>query len=268
MMGGHRHVDLMGLELAPLSEAETVEHVLTALDERRGGWICPVNLDVLRQVVDSGELRELVAVADLAVADGMPLLWASRLQRTPLPERIAGSSLVVSLSRELAGRARSVYLLGGGNEGTSALAAERLRDAYPGLRVAGTCCPPFGFERSPEEKQQVMSEVAAAEPDAVFVGLGFPKQDRLIAELRGELPHAWFVSCGGTFSFLAGEVRRAPPLLQRLGLEWVHRLAQEPTRLARRYLVEGLPFAARLAAFSGRRRLARSSTGQARPRPG
>ncbi len=261
MTADPRRVELMGLGLAALSEAQAVARVLAALDARHGGWICPVNLDVLRQVVDSRELRELVASADLPVADGMPLLWASRLQRTPLPERIAGSSLVVSLSAALAGRGRSVFLLGGGNEGTSAAAAERLRQASPGLRVAGTCCPPFGFERSPQEKRRVTDEVVAAAPDVVFVGLGFPKQDRLIAELRGELPSAWFVSCGGTFSFLAGEVRRAPPLLQKLGLEWVHRLAQEPTRLARRYLVEGLPFAARLAAFSGRRRLARPATG-------
>lgn len=261
MTAAPRHVELMGLELAAVSEAETVAHVLASLEQGRGGWICPVNLDVLRQAADSGELRELVAGAELAVADGMPLLWASRLQRTPLPERIAGSSLVVSLSAALAGRGRSVYLLGGGNEGTSATAAERLRDASPGLRVAGTCCPPFGFERSPQPKRQVIDQVIAAEPDVVFVGLGFPKQDRLIAELRGDLPGAWFVSCGGTFSFLAGEVRRAPPLLQRLGLEWVHRLAQEPSRLARRYLVEGLPFAARLAAFSGRRRLAGPAAG-------
>lgn len=256
MSAAPRRVELMGLQLAALSEAEAAAHVLAALDEGRGGWICPVNLDVLRQVVNSAELRELVASADLSVADGMPLLWASRLQRTPLPERIAGSSLVVSLSGELADRDRSVYLLGGGNEGTSALAAERLRELSPGLRVAGTCCPPFGFERSPQDQRQVMSEAISAEPDVVFVGLGFPKQDRLIAELREQLPRAWFVSCGATFSFLAGEVRRAPPLLQRLGLEWVHRLAQEPTRLARRYLIEGLPFAARLAASSGRRRLA------------
>jgi N-acetylglucosaminyldiphosphoundecaprenol N-acetyl-beta-D-mannosaminyltransferase len=252
-----RQVELMGLELAGLSEAETVAHVLAALDEQRGGWVCPVNLDVLRQVVASAGLRELVASAELAVADGMPLLWASRLQGTPLPERIAGSSLVVSLSAGLAPRGRSVYLLGGGNPGTSAAAAERLRELSPGLRVAGTCCPPFGFEHSAGEHARVVSEVIAAAPDVVFAGLGFPKQDRLVSELREELPRAWFVSCGGTFGFLAGEQRRAPLLLQRLGLEWVHRLAQEPSRLARRYLVEGLPFAARLAAFSGRRRLAR-----------
>lgn len=247
-------VTVMGLELAALDEAEAAGHAVAALEEHRGGWICPVNLDVLRQVVDDPGLRELVGRADLLVADGMPLLWASRLQRTPLPGRVAGSSLVVTLSRELSRRGGSVYLLGG-NEGTADAAGRWLRGVNPGLRVAGSCCPPFGFERSLEQRSRVIGEVVSADPAVVFVGLGFPKQERLIVELRERLPRAWFVSCGGTFSMLAGEAPRAHPLVQRLGLEWVHRLALEPRRLARRYLVQGLPFAARLGAASARQRL-------------
>ncbi len=247
-------VSLMGLELAALDEAAAAGETMAALEEGRGGWVCPVNLDVLRQVVESAELRELVDGADLRLADGMPLLWASRLQRTPLPERVAGSSLVVSLSGELAHRGRSVYLLGG-NEGSAAAAAGYLQGVHGDLRVVGWSCPPFGFDRSPEQLAAAIEEVVAAAPDVVFVGLGFPKQERLIVELRRHLSRAWFVSCGGTLDMLAGEVPRAHPLVQRLGLEWIHRLLLEPRRLARRYLVEGLPFAARLAAASVRKRL-------------
>jgi N-acetylglucosaminyldiphosphoundecaprenol N-acetyl-beta-D-mannosaminyltransferase len=249
------HVALMGLELAKLTETETTRFVLDALDDGYGGWICPVNLDVLRQVVHSEELRALVGSADLVVADGMPLLWASRLQGTPLPERVAGSSLILTLSAALARNNRSVYLLGG-NHGAAQAAGAQLQDTLPGFRLAGWSCPPFGFEHSTEQLAHIMRNVEEAKPDVVFVGLGFPKQDRLIAQLRERLPGVWFMSCGISFSFLIGEVRRAPPILQTLGLEWTHRLVQEPSRLAKRYLVQGLPFAARLTASSACRRRA------------
>ena len=253
------HVALMGVQLAKLTESQTADLVLAALDNGQGGWICPVNLDVLRQVVDQEALRDLVSSADLVVADGMPLLWAARIQGTPLPGRVAGSSLISTLSAQLARNDRSVYLLGG-NEGTAQAAGRHLQATLPGLRLAGSYCPPFGFEHSPEQLDRIMAALESSAPDVAFVGLGFPKQDRLIAQLRTLFPRTWFVSCGISFSFLVGEVRRAPPILQTLGLEWTHRLAQEPSRLARRYLVHGLPFAARLGTISVRQRLAGHST--------
>ncbi|QEC46653.1 WecB/TagA/CpsF family glycosyltransferase [Baekduia soli] len=243
----------MGLGLAPLTEEQTIEHVLDALDRGDGGWLCPVNLDVLRQTVEDPALNRLVAQADLAVADGMPLVWASRLQGQPLPARVAGSTLVRTLSERAAARDRSVYLLGG-NQGVAAEAAVRLRTDYPGLRIAGHRCPPFGFERDAREREAIAGDLRRTNPDIVFVGLGFPKQDKLIVDLRSVLPGAWFVSCGISFSFVTGEIQRAPVLVQRLGLEWVSRMIQEPRRLGRRYLVDGLPFAARLALSSLRLR--------------
>ncbi len=245
----------MGLGFAELTEAGTNKFVINALDEGRGGWICPVNLDVLRQVVQDNRIEDLVSSADLVVADGMPLLWASRLQGTPLPERIAGSSLISTLSAELAGRDRSIYLLGG-NEGAAEAAGARLQALSPGLVLSGWYCPPFGFEQSPQEIEQIVKMLISAQPDVVFVGLGFPKQDRLIVQIRQTFPATWFVSCGISFSFLTGDVHRAPRVVQAIGLEWVHRLAQEPRRLAKRYLVYGPPFAARLFAWSLSQRLA------------
>jgi N-acetylglucosaminyldiphosphoundecaprenol N-acetyl-beta-D-mannosaminyltransferase len=243
------HVTLMQLKIAKLTELETAGFVVDSLAEGDGGWICPVNLDVLRQVSHDNCLRQLVAGADLIVADGMPLLWASRMQGEPLPQRVAGSSLISSLSLTLRDHGRSVYLLGG-NEGSAEAACAQLHDTLPGLALRGWHCPPFGFERSTAELDRILARLEAAQPDVVFVGLGFPKQDRLIAELRPVLPAAWFVSCGISFSFLTGEVRRAPPVLQKAGLEWVHRLMQEPQRLARRYLLDDPPFAMRLFAAS------------------
>ena len=235
----------MGLQFAKLTEAATNQLVIDSLCQRQGGWICPVNLDVLRQSVSNDAIRELVNSASLIVSDGMPLTWASRLQGTPLPERIAGSSLIITLSAELGRHRRSMYLLGG-NEGTAEAAGIKLSEMYPGLRISGSHCPPFGFEKVASEIEHIEILLESAQPDVVFVGLGFPKQDRLIAQLRHKFPRTWFVSCGISFSFVAGEVRRAPKFAQTLGLEWIHRLVQEPRRLAQRYLVQGPPFAVRL----------------------
>lgn len=247
------HVTLAGLALDAVSEAEVVSTALGELDAGRGGWIVTVNVENLRVSVADPGVRALVDRADLIVADGMPLLWATRLKGDPLPERVAGSNLIWSLTGEAARRGRSVYLLGG-EPGAAPAAARRLQDVYPGLRVAGMSCPDHGFERDPREVARIVEEVAAAEPDIVYVGLGFPKQERLIAELRPHLPGAWFLGVGISIGFVAGQVTRAPVWMQRLGLEWVHRLAQEPARLGRRYLVHNVPFAVRLLVGSARAR--------------
>jgi N-acetylglucosaminyldiphosphoundecaprenol N-acetyl-beta-D-mannosaminyltransferase len=238
-------VPLMGLDFAAMSEGATIDYVLDMLADGHGGWLCPANLDVLRQWRGSEDVRELVSRANLVVADGMPLIWASGLQGTPLPERVAGSTLLVTLTAAATAAGASIFLLGG-NPGSAEAAVAKLTELSPDLRIAGTLCPPFGFETDPEWFARIAWALAEADPDIVYVGLGFPKQERLIVELQAEMPNTWFVSCGISFSFVSGEVRRAPVMVQRLGLEWLHRLAQEPSRLYRRYLVDGIPFLLRL----------------------
>lgn len=247
--GAVERVRLLGLELDAVTEAEAIATILHGLDVGQGGFVVTPNLDHLRQLSRVPELTALFRKPDLVVADGMPLVWASRLQGSPLPERVAGSELIWSLTAEAALRDRSVFLLGGA-PGTCAGAEERLRSCYPGARFAGNHCPPFGFEYDADEIERVRQVLRDAQPDIVFVGLGFPKQERLIAYLRAEFPKMWFLGVGYSFSFVAGVTPRAPAWMIRLGLEWLHRLTKDPKRLASRYLVHGLPFAARLFAHS------------------
>jgi N-acetylglucosaminyldiphosphoundecaprenol N-acetyl-beta-D-mannosaminyltransferase len=251
-------IDMMGLPIDRISESETVEHAIGGVRRGQGGWICPTNLDVLRQAVISPELRALVEDADLVVADGMPLLWASRVQGAALPERVAGSSLIHTLSQAAARSGASVFLLGG-DPGVAERAAARLSADIGGLMVCGTHCPPVGFEREPALMADIQAALRAARPDVVYVALGFPKQERLIRRLRAEHPSTWFVSVGASFSLVSGELARAPVWMRRTGLEWVHRLMQEPRRLTRRYLLDGIPFLIRLLAASARRRTAVAS---------
>lgn len=246
-------VELSGVRFDRLTEDDVVGQVTGALRTGRGGTIVTPNVDILRQVKQDAAARGYVEAASLVVADGTPLIWASRLRGTALPGRVAGSSLIWTLSAALAAEHRSAYLLGGA-PGAAARAGEVLAGRYPGLRIAGTAGPPYGFTDDPVALAAVCAAVRAATPDVVYVGLGFPKQEKLIALLAPELPGTWFVGCGAAIAFAAGLRRRAPRWMQRAGLEWLHRLGTEPRRLARRYLVHDLPFACRLLTTSLLRR--------------
>jgi N-acetylglucosaminyldiphosphoundecaprenol N-acetyl-beta-D-mannosaminyltransferase len=245
-----KRVDLLGLPVDQLTEADTIESVLGAVRAGRGGCLFTPNLHHMRAFANGADgavydRSSKLPGARLVVADGMPLIWASRLRGTPLPERIAGSNLIWSLTAEAARREASIFLLGG-NPGAAEACAERMRDEYPGVRIAGLMAPPHGFESDPRAIGEIVETLRAAAPEIVYLALGFPKQEELALQLASLMPATWFVGVGISFSFVCGEVRRAPQWMQGAGLEWVHRLVQEPRRLFRRYVIDGLPFAARM----------------------
>ncbi|MEI8195139.1 MAG: WecB/TagA/CpsF family glycosyltransferase [Phycisphaerae bacterium] len=258
-------ITLMGVEIDRLTEAQCVARIMADLAQNRqpahasdreggGGWVVTANVDHLRRLTKQPEYRALCRPASLVTADGTPLLWAARLQRTPLPERVTGSNLIWSLTAAAARDGRSILLLGGA-PGSADGASQVLQKKYPGLRVVGTACPPFGFEKDPTQMTALRELLLATLPDIVYVALGSPKQERFIAEFRQLLPGAWWLGVGISFSFVNGDVARAPKWMQHCGLEWVHRLCQEPKRLARRYLMEDLVFALGLLLRLGAARL-------------
>jgi N-acetylglucosaminyldiphosphoundecaprenol N-acetyl-beta-D-mannosaminyltransferase len=245
---------LMGVELHSVTEAQAIEHIIAELANGHGGVTVTPNLDHLRRCRTDLQFAALVAEAELVVADGMPLIWASRIAGCPLPERVAGSDLILTLSAAAAVAKRSIYLLGGAG-GTAEGAADVLTSRHPDLKIAGLSCPPVGFEASESEMAKLVADLVDKQPDIVFVALGSPKQEYLIERIRSSLPKAWWVGVGVSFSFLTGHVQRAPKLLQRSGLEWTHRLMQEPRRLFKRYVVHGLPFAAQLFSSAAAQRV-------------
>lgn len=247
-------VRVRGVGFHAVNEAQSIAWMIGEMEAGRGGWALTANLDHLRRLVHAPEYATLCAGATLVLADGMPVVWASRMQGTPLPQRVAGSNLVSSLSEAAAKAGRSIYLLGG-DPGTAEEAAAVLSSRYPGLKIAGLHCPSFGFEKDARALKHIEKLLTDASPDIVYVALGSPKQEKLIASLRGRLPGAWWLGVGVSFSFLCGRVKRAPQWVQRVGCEWLHRLMQEPSRLAGRYLRDDLPFAATLFADAVRRRL-------------
>jgi N-acetylglucosaminyldiphosphoundecaprenol N-acetyl-beta-D-mannosaminyltransferase len=251
-----RRIDLMGLPVDQLTERDTIETVLGAVRAGRGGCLFTPNLHHMHAFArgqDAEVYNRSAGLPRLVVADGMPLIWASRLRGTPLPERVSGSNLIWSLTARAAERGASIFLLGG-NPGAAEACAERMRAEYPKVRIAGLLSPPHGFEQDPRALDEIVATLRAAAPEIVYLALGFPKQEELAVRLAPKLPTTWFVGVGISFSFVAGQVQRAPRWMQACGLEWVHRLAQEPRRLFGRYVRDGLPFAARLFAHALRSR--------------
>jgi N-acetylglucosaminyldiphosphoundecaprenol N-acetyl-beta-D-mannosaminyltransferase len=256
-----RSMRLMGAPMGVVTEAQAVKIIIDAAEGSQGHWTITANLDHLRRYHCEPIAKSLIDEADMVVADGMPLVWASRLAGESLPERVSGSSMVWTVCEAAGARGLSVFLLGG-DPGVAERAADVFQDRYPGLEIAGTACPPVGFENDEQELDRIQRQATEASPQIVLVALPFPKQELLIRSLRGALPQASFLGVGISLSYATGDVSRAPSWLCHLGLEWAYRLSQEPTRrLARRYLIDGLPFGLRLMISAVWHRVRRGSLG-------
>lgn len=235
-MQGCRILDVTVHRVTAADVRERLEHFLHSGAPHQ---IVTVNMDFLRLARTNTAFRAALNTADLAVPDGVPVLWAARLLGHPLAERITGVDLVDMGARLAAERGYSIFLLGAA-PGVADAAAAELSRRYPGLRVAGVFSPPFG-ELSAEANARMVAMVRDARPDMLFVAFGAPRQDIWIARHRQELGVPVMVGVGGTFNFLAGRIPRAPVWMQRHGLEWLYRLKQEPRRLWKRYLLGDLP---------------------------
>lgn len=195
--------------------------------------IATVNADFVVNSLHDPELRRILQEADMATADGMPLVWASHLLGGPLPGRVTGADMVPALAARAAERGYSIYFLGA-REGVAAMAAEILQQRHPGLKVAGVFSPPptsvLEMERS------VFERVRDARPDILLVAFGNPKQEKWIRMYAPELQIPLCIGVGGALDMIVGVTKRAPAWMQRSGLEWVYRLLQEPRRLLKRYI--------------------------------
>jgi exopolysaccharide biosynthesis WecB/TagA/CpsF family protein len=245
---GGKRISLLGIPIDALTEKEVVDRIIFNWRRGRGGWVVTPNLDHLRILCRRPDLKHTIAeAATLLLADGMPLVWASRLQGTPLPARVAGSELILSLTAAAAQAGASIFFLGG-SPGAGDRTAALLATAYPGLKIAGVLAPPMGFELDPQKVAAIRDQIVAANPAVVYSCFGFPKQEWVIQQLREHLPGSWFLGLGGSLSMISGEFWRAPRWMRSTGLEWLCRLAQEPHRLFKRYIIQDAPFVWRLFA--------------------
>ncbi|REK18883.1 MAG: glycosyltransferase [Planctomycetota bacterium] len=205
-------------------------------------YVVTPNVDHVVMLDHHRGLQQAYADASLILADGMPVVLASRLLRRGLPERITGTDLVGEMLAAAAGNGGlRVFLLGAG-PGVAEQAAERIASKWPAVDVVGTYSPPFGFEKDAEENAHILQQIADCRPDVLIVGLGAPKQELWVHQHRHEIEARVALCVGAAIDFLAENKRRAPRWMQRAGLEWFHRMASEPKRLAGRYAHDAWQF--------------------------
>lgn len=233
-----RRVHLFGIDIDAVRMDQAVAQILIWVNGRDGEcrYVVTPNVDHVVLYQESDELRRAYSQASLVLADGAPVVAASRLLGRPLPERVAGSDLVPCLFNEAAWQRMPlrVYLLGG-MPGVGQGAAERIAAGWPGVKVVGLASPPLGFEHEPSLNRELVADINARAPDLLLVGLGAPKQELWVHRHYHELTVPAALCIGATIDFLAGHRSRAPHWMRRSGLEWLHRVLSEPRRLARRY---------------------------------
>jgi N-acetylglucosaminyldiphosphoundecaprenol N-acetyl-beta-D-mannosaminyltransferase len=194
--------------------------------------VATVNLDFLVNALADPDIMTILQQAELNLADGMPLVWASRLLGTRLPERVAGADLVPLLAQASEQHGWRIHLFGAA-PGVADRARSLLSDRHPGSRITSDAGPFIGDLEEPDAA--IIASIRAVDPDVLCVALGNPKQERFIAAYRGALGCPVMIGVGGSLDMLVGDKRRAPKFAQRVGAEWLFRAAQEPGRLGRRY---------------------------------
>lgn len=231
--------ELLGVPVDALTMQEVLDCVDKTVLDRGRLQIGIVNAAKLVHMRRDPTLEADVLSCDLILADGVPVVWASRLLGRPLPERVAGIDLMLGMLRPRNGNGYRVYCLGA-TEDVLTAAARRIAADYPHIRLVGLQNGYF----TNHEQPAIVAAIADAKPDILLVGMSSPKKERFLARWRDELGVPVCHGVGGSFDVLAGKVRRAPLAWQRLGLEWLYRVCQEPRRLWRRYLVTNTVFCA------------------------
>jgi N-acetylglucosaminyldiphosphoundecaprenol N-acetyl-beta-D-mannosaminyltransferase len=222
-----------GLEIQALTFEETVAAIAAWAADGSGGYVCTPNVDYVVKARRDKRFRAALEGARLRVPDGMGIIYGARIAGAPLRGSVTGRLLPEAVGRKLAQHEMSIALFGG-EPGTTAQAAAELRRR--GVSVSAAIGPPMGFAIDSEADSGYVQELATLRPQAVFVGLGAPKQELWMARHAADIPGAVVVGVGAAIDVLAGLRREAPRWMTRAGLEWAYRLVHEPRRLARRYL--------------------------------
>ena len=235
-------LDLGSLAVDRCSQAALIDDVLYhALYGDTTRQVVTANAQFYVLAKKSRRFRECLRTAEYVCADGMPIVWACTALYGSHVSRIAGVNLIERLCHRGAAYRLRVFLLGG-KPGASKLTAAMLKERYPGVQISGVDSPSYGFERNEESLRKVLDQIAESKPHVVFVGLGAPKQEFFIRDHIRRLNVPLAIGVGGSFEILSGQLKRAPVWMQSSGLEWAYRLAQEPTRLWKRYLVGNAEF--------------------------
>lgn len=226
-------IAILGVPFDNVTTPETLAIIAEMIASGQPHCAATANVDFIVQALEDVELRRILFDMHLVLADGMPIVWASRFLGNPLPERVTGSGLIPLLLAEAERRGWRVFFLGGTEESV-AQAAEKTRAKHPQLKLVGAYSPPFNrlLEMDHEE---ILRRIHEARPDILLVAFGCPKQEKWINMHYRSAGVPFSVGVGATIDFLAGTFKRAPVWMQKTGTEWIFRMLQEPRRLVKRY---------------------------------
>jgi N-acetylglucosaminyldiphosphoundecaprenol N-acetyl-beta-D-mannosaminyltransferase len=226
--------DILGIPLAVSDYEEVIDWMDAMIAAGGRGYVTAAAVNLVMSAHEDPDARAAVLGATLAVPDGQPLVWALRALGHPRATRVYGPDLMVHFCARAARAGTPIYLYGGRTPEALGLLEARLRERFPGLRIAGGFSPPFR-DLSAEEEERAIADINSSGAAVVWVGTGQPKQEKWMLRMRPRLDAPLLVGVGAAFDFHAGLVSQAPPWMRRSGLEWVYRLAREPRRLWRRY---------------------------------
>jgi len=238
-------ISIFGIEIDAVPKETAVSQIMEWIYSKHRDhcrYVVTPNVNHVVKLHGDEKFRHAYSGAALVLADGKPVVLASRLLRQPIPETVPGSDLVPALFEE--GQARGglrVFLLGA-EPGVAECAAIRVQARWPSVRVVCTYSPPFGFERNYTENRKILRQIRHCNPELLVVGLGAPKQELWVHQHIEEINAKVTICAGATIDFLAGHKARAPLLMRRFGLEWLHRLLTEPGRLFKRYAYDACIF--------------------------
>ena len=230
-------IPMLNTNVDNLSMDESVSKCIELIKENKPAFVVPVNVDVIIKSENDDKLREITNAATLCLTDGKPLVWISKLMKTPVKEKVSGSDLIPLLCKEAEKQGFSVFIMGG-KEGVAAQAAKNLKEKYKDLKIAGTYSPSMYFEKNADEQNYMQYLISLTEPDILLVCLGCPKQEKWVYKNYKTCGAKLTVCAGATVDFLAGTVKRAPKWMSNHGLEWFYRFTQEPKRLFKRYFID------------------------------
>lgn len=219
-------IDVMGLKFDSMTMDEALSRAEALLRGDKAAYVVTPNAEIAYEALHDGQLREMLNGADLMLPDGAGVVLASKLLRTPVKQKVAGVDFAAGLLGVLERYGQSLYLLGG-KPGIGELAAQKMLEAHPQLRIAGIADGYF------QDEAPVIAKINASGADALFVCLGAPKQERFMVQHRQELHVHLMAGLGGSLDAFAGTVQRAPAWMIRLNLEWLYRLIREPKRFRR-----------------------------------
>jgi N-acetylglucosaminyldiphosphoundecaprenol N-acetyl-beta-D-mannosaminyltransferase len=226
---------VLGVPLGLTDYESTLDWIDQTVATRDQEYVCVCNVHAVMASAEDPELRAALLGSSVNVPDGQPLVWALNLLGHSLNDRVYGPELMARHCARAATSGQRLYLYGGRNQGALVQLALNLRQRYPGVRIVGGYSPPHR-PLSPEEREAVIKEINSSRADVVWVGIGVPKQEKWMAEMRPHLEAPVLAGVGAAFDFHAGLVPQAPAWIQSSGLEWAYRLVHEPRRLWRRYL--------------------------------